>query len=52
MPVLTKKFNNESFLHDLKQLNWDSIQDTDDPNVAWDMFISLFKPICDIHAPF
>ena len=47
-----RRFNNNDFIKDLEQAPWSSIEVSNDPDLAWSIFESLFTPICDAHAPF
>ena len=47
-----RRFNNNDFIKDLEQAPWSSIEVSNDPDLAWSIFESLFTPIYDAHAPF
>ena len=44
-----KHFKSSDFLEDLSHLDWDSVQDSDDPNEMWNIWSHLFT--ADAHAP-
>ena len=46
-----KHFKSSDFLEDLSHLDWDSVQDSDDPNEMWNIWSHLFTSTVDKHAP-
>ena len=49
-----RKFNNfdsARFRYDISTLDWDRVNNYDDPNVMWDVWKNLFFQIVDKHAP-
>jgi hypothetical protein len=47
-----KHFNDNEFLNDLNEIDWNEISSSDDPNVMWSMWLTNFTQILDKHAPF
>ena len=47
-----KTFDESAFLADLQKAPWEQVESYEDPNAAWETFLSLFDPICNRHAPF
>ena len=47
-----KRFVKDNFLNDLEQVPWSSIEVSNDPDLAWNIFVNLLTPIFDTHAPF
>ena len=47
-----RTFDANSFINDLRQVPWNTIEVSDNPDLACSMFENLFIPICDNHAPF
>ena len=53
--VTSRKFTNfqeDSFLTDLRALNWDSVLQATRVEEAWSLFKSLFITVSDVHAPY
>ena len=46
-----KHFNEANFLHGLSQLNWDVIQNYDDPNDIWRVWVDMLMNVVNKHAP-
>ncbi|XP_072044539.1 uncharacterized protein [Amphiura filiformis] len=46
-----RKFDQTMFTSDLTKEDWSPVLESTDVEVAWDSFIQIFVPICDIHAP-
>jgi hypothetical protein len=46
-----KHFNDNEFLNDLNEVDWNEISSSDDPNVMWSMWLTNFTKILK-HAPF
>ena len=49
--TIRRIFNSSDFLEDLSHLDWDSVQDSDDPNEMWNIWSHLFTSTVDKHAP-
>ena len=47
-----KDLSESKLIADLKRQNWDCVLLSDDPNVAWNNFVSKFTLILDTHAPY
>jgi hypothetical protein len=47
-----KHFNDNEFLNDLNEIDWNEISSSDDTNVVWSMWLTNFTQILDKHAPF
>ena len=45
-------FDANSFINDLRQVPWNTIEVSDNPDLAWSIFENQFIPICDNHALF
>ena len=46
-----KRFNSETYLHDLEQTDWSNIYNVTDPEKAWNNFVQIFNNVTDKHAP-
>ena len=46
-----KRFRSSDFLNDLSQVPWETVAQHDNPNVCWQIWITLFLQILDLHAP-
>ena len=46
------KFKCDAYCHDLNQIDWSPVLLENDVDRAWEIFIGLFRPVCDRYAPF
>ncbi len=46
-----KYYNEQAFLYDLAQIDWDKITLIPDVDCAWDYFYNSFMSIINKHAP-
>ena len=46
-----RKFDENAFVADLSDVNWSEVCEAETPKQGWDLFLGLFLPVCDKHAP-
>ena len=46
-----KHFGEENFIHDLRNTNWQTVENVTDPNLAWKVWEMNFNKVLDRHAP-
>ena len=46
-----KHFVEENFIHDLLNINWETVENFTDPNLAWKVREMNFNKVLDRHAP-
>ena len=46
-----KNFSDSNFINDLKLIQWDTVEEFDDCDLAWKWFNEEFSKTCDKHCP-
>jgi len=46
-----RKFDESAFVDDLSAVDWSDVCEADTPDQGWDLFLGLFLPVCNKHAP-
>ena len=46
-----KNFSDTNFINDLKMIQWDTVEEFDDCDLAWKWFNKEFSKVCDKHCP-
>ena len=46
-----KNFSDSNFINDLKMIQWDTVEEFDDCDLAWKWFNEEFSKVCDKHCP-